>query len=145
MINPFKDVDWNPDLAARRSFAVSLVIGFPAIAIVFGVIGRLRTGAWSPFFLWLGLIGLAVGVVFWLVPQVAKPFYLVWYFVACCIGVVVSNLMFGLFFYLVLTPIGLVMRAFGRQTLRKGFDRAKPTYWADAEKGVEASRYYRQF
>lgn len=145
MINPFKDVNWNPDLSARRSFAVSLVIGFPAIAIVFGVLGRLKTHAWNPFFLWLGLIGLAAGVLFRLVPQIAKPFYLGWYFIACCIGVVVSNLMFGLFFYLVLTPIGLVMRAFGRQTLRKGFDRTKPTYWADAEKGVEASRYYQQF
>lgn len=29
--------------------------------------------------------------------------------------------------------------------LRKGFDRSKPTYWADAEKGVEPGRYYRQF
>ncbi|MFT4587452.1 MAG: hypothetical protein ACI9VS_002084, partial [Candidatus Binatia bacterium] len=29
MLNPFKEVDWNPDLPARRKFAVSLVIGFP--------------------------------------------------------------------------------------------------------------------
>ncbi len=145
MLNPFKDVDWNPNLAARRKFAVSLIIGFPAIAVVFGLLGRLKTHTWNPSFLWLGLIGLAAGVLFWLLPQIAKPFYLVWYFVACCIGLVMSNLLMAVFFYIAVAPIGLLLRAFGRQPLRKGFDPSKTTYWEDAEKGVEPSRYYRQF
>ena len=35
MINPFSEVNWNPDRPARKKFAVSLIIGFPAIAVVF--------------------------------------------------------------------------------------------------------------
>jgi Saxitoxin biosynthesis operon protein SxtJ len=145
MLNPFKDVNWHPDLVARRKFAVSLMIGFPLIAAVLGGLGRWQTGAWNPFFLWLGLGGLGAGVGFWLLPQIAKPFYLAWYFFACCVGLVLSNLLLGAFFYLVLTPIGLLVRAAGRLTLRKGFDRGKGTYWQDAEKDVPARRYYRQF
>ena len=145
MLNPFKDVNWNPGLAERKKFALSLIIGFPVIAVIMGTVTRLTSGAWKPFFLWLGVIGLAVGVVLWLIPQIARPFYAVWYFLGCCVGIVVGNVLFATFFYLVLTPMGLVMRLAGRDPLRRKFDRATPTYWRDAEKIVDPKRYYRQF
>jgi hypothetical protein len=145
MINPFKEVDWNPDLPARRKFALSLIIGFPCAALVFGLIYRMIHHAWKPSFVWLGVIGLGAGVVLWLLPRIAKPFYLVWFFFACCMGIVMGNLLFIVFFYLVFTPLGLALRATGRKAFTKGFDRNTPTYWRDAEKGVDLKRYYRQF
>ena len=145
MMNPFKDVNWNPDVPARRKFAVSLIIGFPVIAVLFGVITRLVKHSWNPFFLWLGVIGLAVGIVLWLVPQIAKPFYLVWYFIACCVGIVIGNTLFALFFYLVFTPLGLVLRLRSRPAVTKGFNKSQPSYWRAAEKSVALKRYYRQF
>jgi hypothetical protein len=145
MLNPFADVNWNPGRAERRKFAVSLIIGFPAIAIFFAVIGWLTNHTWKPFFLWLGIIGLGVGIVLWLLPMIARPFYIVWYALACCIGLVVGNVLFSAFYYLVLTPMGLVMRLAGRDPLRRKFERGTPTYWQDAEKVVDPKRYYRQF
>lgn len=145
MVNPFKDTDWNPDLAARRTFARSLMIGFPIIAAVLALVGRLSSGAWKPGLLWLALIGCAVGAVLWLLPQIAKPFYLVWYFAACCIGIVVSNLLLAAFYYTVITPVGLLMRALGRDPMKRRFDRMAKTYWHDAEKAVAPDRYFRQF
>ena len=145
MVNPFKDTNWNPDIAARRSFAKSLVIGFPALAIVFTLMGWLKTGAvptWTP---WLAAIGAGAGVLFWVIPQIAKPFYLVWYFAACCIGIVVSNLLIAGFFYLVVTPVGLIMRLLGRDPMKRRFEREATSYWMDAEKGVDPKRYFRQF
>jgi hypothetical protein len=145
MLNPFKDVNWNPGLVERKKFALSLFVGFPVIALVMGTVTRLSAHAWKPFFLWLGVIGLFVGVVLWLIPQIAKPFYAVWYFFGCCVGIVMGNVLFAAFYYLVLTPMGLAMRLAGRDPLRRKFDRATPTYWRDAEKGVDLKRYYRQF
>ncbi len=145
MLNPFKDVNWNPGLPERRKFAVSLVIGFPVIAIVLAIVTRLGTHQWNEFFLWLGVIGLAVGVVLWIVPQIARPFYMVWYFFGCCVGIVMGNVLLSAFYYLVITSFGLVMRAAGRDPLRRKFDRSTPTYWQDAEKVVDLKRYYRQF
>ena len=145
MLNPFADTNWNPDLAERRKFARSLIIGFPAIAIFFSVVGRLSAHTWKPFFLWLGVIGFAAGVLFWLIPQIAKPFYLVWYFIACCMGFVMGNTLLSAFYFVVVTPFGLVMRMGGRDPLRKKFNRNTPTYWQDAEKVVDLKRYYRQF
>ena len=145
MLNPFKDVNWNPGLAERKKFAVSLIIGFPLIAVLMSVVTRLTAHAWKPFFLWLGAVGLAVGVLLWLVPQIARPFYMAWYFLGCCIGIVVGNVLMGVFYYLVMTPMGIIMRLAGRDPLRRKFDRSAPTYWRDAEKVVDLKRYYRQF
>ena len=145
MINPFAGVNWSPDLRERKKFAVSLILGFPGIAIVFSLVNFAVKHSWKPFFLWLGIIGLAAGVVLWLIPQIARPFYVVWYLLACCMGFVVGNVLFALFFYLVFTPFGLIRRASNRKAFPKGFDKSAPTYWQPAEKVVDLKRYYRQF
>jgi len=146
MINPFKDVNWNPGLPEKRSFARSLVIGFPCVAAGLILINRLATGGWHPKGpLWLGGTGVAVGVVLYALPVIAKPFYLVWYFLSCCIGIVVSNLLLAVFYYLIFTPFGFLKRLFGRQNLSKSFDKKAATYWKNSEPATDPARYYRQF
>jgi len=145
MINPFADVNWDPNLAERRKFAISLIIGFPIVATILSVIMRLTSHSWKPFPLWLGAIGLTVGILLWLVPQIAKPFYMVWYFLACSIGIVVANVLFSAFYYLILTPIGICMRATGSMTFSKGFAKNQNTYWKDVTPVTDPKRYYRQF
>ena len=145
MMNPFAETNWNPDLPARRKFAVSLIIGFPVIAVVFALVSYLKTHAIGHFPLWLGGIGFAVGIILWLLPQIAKPFYIAWYFLGCCIGIVVGNVLFALFFYLVFTPLGLLLRLRKNPAITKGFNKSAKTYWRNAEKQIDLKRYYRQF
>ncbi len=58
MLNPFREVNWNPDTTARRAFAKSLVIGFPCVALVFLLAGWLAGKGWNvSFALKLGGIG----------------------------------------------------------------------------------------
>ena len=144
-MNPFQEVNWQPDCSARRKFALSLMVGFPTVAVILLVAARIGTHSWKPIPLWLGLLGAACGGLLWLVPQIARPFYLAWYFVACCLGFVVGNLLLTVFFYLCITPVGVVLRIFGRAPIRDGIDRKLATYWKPAEKGGEARRYYRPF
>jgi hypothetical protein len=146
MINPFQEVNWSPDTAARRAFAKSLVLGFPCVALVLLVAGWLAGKGWNvPFALKLGGFGAAAGVLFYAVPAVAKPFYVVWYALACCVGLVVGNVVMVLIFYLLVTGIGLIKRFGGRQAIRKAPDRQATTYWIDAPPAPEPKRYYRQF
>ena len=146
MLNPFKEVNWNPDTAALRTFARSLVIGFPCIAVAFLLAGFLGGKGWNvSFALKLGGSGAVAGVLFYAVPAIAKPFYIVWYALACCIGLVVGNVLLGLIFYVLVTGIGLVKRLGGRQAIRKTPDHQATTYWVDAPPTPEAKRYYRQF
>ena len=148
MVNPFKDVQWNPDVAERRKFAKSLVIGFPAIALIFLVIGWIARGQWDAnlkLALWLAIAGAGAGVLFWLVPQIAKPFYMVWYFLACCIGIVVGNVLLSAFYYLIFTPAGLLRRSLSKGGLKKGFQKNAATYWKDVPPEKDPARYYQQF
>lgn len=146
MLNPFKEVNWHPDAAARRTFARSLIIGFPCVALVVLLAGWLAGKGWNvPFALKLGGFGAAAGVLLYAVPVIARPFYVVWYALACCVGLVIGNVVLGLIFYLLVTGIGLVKRLGGRQPIRKTPDRLAKTYWIDAPPAPEPKRYYRQF
>lgn len=146
MVNPFKEVNWNPDTAALRTFARSLVIGFPCIAVAFLLAGFLAGKGWNlSFALKLGGFGAVAGVLFYAAPGIAKPSYIVWYALACCIGLVVGNVLLGLIFYLLVTGIGLLKRLGGRQAIRKSPNLEASTYWVDAPPAPEPKRYYRQF
>lgn len=144
MINPFREVNWKPDLAGRRAFAKSIAIGMPLLALVLGVFGWFRTHTWPAWTMWLAGIGCAAGIVLWLVPQIARPFYIVWNGLGCCIGFIVSNTAVTAVYLLVVTPIGLALRLLGRDPLRRRFERDRPSYWEDAEKTGDAERYFRQ-
>lgn len=145
MLNPFAEVNWHPAKRDLRKFAWSLIIGFPALAIIFALIHWARHGAAGMGLLWLALIGAGVGALCWLLPRPATPLYLAWYFVACCIGYVVSNTLLALFYYGIITPIGLVMRIFGRDAMHRRPDPEAQTYWRDVKTSVDSTAYYRQF
>jgi len=67
MINPFKEINWNPDTSQREKFALSLVIGFPVIAVILLGIGWLKSGQWDRnlnLSLWIGGVGFTIGLIF---------------------------------------------------------------------------------
>ncbi len=146
MVNPFHEVNWNPGPRERRKFALSLIIGFPCVAVVLLVLGLLRGKGWNlPLAAVVGGGGLGLGLVLLALPQLARPVYVAWYFVACCIGMVVGNLALAIVFFVLVTGLGLLMRALGRRPVRKTFDKRAATYWQDAEQVEDPNRYYRQF
>jgi len=148
MLNPFAEINWKPAVNERRKFALSLVLGFPCVAVVLLLAGWLVKGHWQANLqaaLWLGGGGVALGGVLWAVPQIARPFYVVWYFLACCMGLVLGNVLLAGFFYLVLTPVGLAKRCCSKPAIAKRFDRQATTYWKDAGPAPEPERYYKQF
>ncbi len=145
MMNPFQDVNWNPSFTERRKFASSLVVGCPALAAIFSLVLCLGRHTWKPGFLWLAAIGFLLGAILWLLPSIARPFYVVWYFIACCLGFLFGNFLLLAFYYLILTPIGLMVRGMGMLSLEKAPNHSASSYWRDAEKTVAPERYYRQF
>ena len=146
MMNPFKEVNWKPDVAERRKFARSLVIGFPCIAMVLIVASWLKTGAWKiqPALI-IGGTGLAIGLVLLALPGIARPFYVVWYGLACAIGLVVGNILLAVVFYILITGVGIAMRLAGRCSISTRMDKQAATYWKDAKPVTDPQRYYRQF
>ena len=52
-----------------------------------------------------------------LLPFVLKPFYTVWMVFSVLIGWVMTRVILSLLYYLIITPIGLIMRIFGNDFL----------------------------
>jgi hypothetical protein len=146
MVNPFKDINWKPDLVERRKFARNLSLGFPIVAVVWFVIILLVTGKPNyPFLIYTAVVGTSLGAVLYALPQIALPFYCFWFFISCCIATVVSNLLLVIFFYLILTPVGLLMRLIGRQPVQRAPDKQAATYWRDVDQVQDNRRYFSQF
>jgi hypothetical protein len=59
---------------------------------------------------------------------------------------VISNVLLFLVFAWVFTPIGLIMRALGRDPMTRRLDRQASTYWiAHDPSAAGMKRYFRQF
>ena len=72
------------------------------------------------------------------VTALAKPALLsglnrLWIKLGVLLGKIVSPIALGLLFYLVLTPLGAVMRLTGKDPLRLKFDAAAGSYWIQRE------------
>ena len=79
-------------------------------------------------------------------PTVLKPIQKVWMALAILMGYFVTGLILFLLFYLVVTPLGLLMRLFGKDVLKIHLDRKIPTYWVPREEcKFDKVRYEKQF
>src|SRR5262245_23583082 len=109
-------------------------------------------GAWlsfrhqpaGPFLIVLGSVLMGIGPF---APGVLRPVYIGWMALAFALGSIVSALVLTLFFFLVVTPIGLIARAAGQDFLDRKWDAAASTYWTTrrATGREEKSTYERQF
>jgi len=90
-------------------------------------------------------IGAVSGLFSWLVPAANRPLYVGLMIVSFPIGLVVSHVVLGVFFYGVLTPVGLVFRIIGRDKLNRRIEPEATTYWVDHQPPDSMKRYFRQF
>ena len=83
-------------------------------------------------------------IAFYALPPLRRPMYLGWMRAVFPIGWTVSHLVLIVVYYLLVTPIGLVMRLVGRDPMQRRFDRQAATYWVERS-AADSSRYFRQF
>ena len=144
MINPFRETNWKPAPQDLRSFGKILAIGFPIVAALLGASAWLRSHAWPGWTLWLGAVGFAAGLACMIVPRAARPLYLAWMMLGCCIGLLVANVVLAAIYFLIVTPIGLALRLAGRDPLRRTIEPGRASYWDEVQKSDDAERYFRQ-
>lgn len=125
---------------------------------------RWFAGLWYPLF--CGLVGLALyrrigvplevaqaiwgsAVVFGILglvrPTAVRWLYLGLTYGTYPIGWLVSHLVLALLFYLVMTPVGLLLRLIGRDPLVKRAQPGATTYWRRREPPASMERYFRQY
>lgn len=148
MINPFQEVNWQPGARELRRFGVTLVVGF---AIISGILLAIRWAV-MPMIeavglaVWIFAVGVGLGLLAILLPPLARPFYLLWYFLSCSLGMAISNLCFFLFFYSLFSPFVLLLRLLtGRDPLVLKKPKNKESYWCRRPPGRPTKSYLRQY
>ncbi len=136
-------IEFNRDPTPRqvRQFALFWCSGF---CCLLSALAYYRYDA-RPAAMALLLCGLASMVLGGAHPAWMRPIFLGWTAAAYPIGWLVSHVLMAVIYYFVITPIGLLMRLFGRDPLSRRFDRDAKTYWTARGPAADPARYFRQY
>jgi|SRR5438552_9989082 len=97
-----------------------------------------------PYFLAPGavLLGLGAGA-----PRALRLIYVGWMSLAFLLGFAVSNILLTLFFYVIVTPVGLLARLAGKDFLNRKLDGQTGSYWIMRDRSVpeQKKNYEQQF
>jgi len=89
----------------------------------------------------IAFIGLGLGM-----PIIVKPFYLVWMNFAVLLGWFMTRLILGLLFYIVVSPISLILRLFGKEFLDLKTSSLNRSYWNYKDNdSISHQNYEKQF
>jgi hypothetical protein len=126
--------------AELRKFG--LLVG--GILFALGVLFWARGKARYPYFLAPGALLVVLGAA---VPAALKQIYIAWMTLAILLGFIVSSVILTFFFFVVILPIGLVSRVFGKDFLTRKLDPQATTYWIGRARreGKSQAEYEQQF
>jgi len=126
------------DAKELRKFSITLFIAL-------GILGL--------FLLWKkGGVGFApLGFAFLLLllglkrPSLLTPFYKGWMTLSLILGYLMSHLILLILYYLIMTPVGLVMRISRKDLLGRQFDKNAKTYWVKRRRESLRDQYEKMF
>ena len=97
-----------------------------------------------PYFLAPGAVLVVLGTV---APRVLRLIYVGWMSLAFLLGFAVSNILLTLFFYVIVTPVGLVARLAGKDFLNRKLDGQTESYWIMRDRSApeQKKNYEQQF
>ena len=98
-------------------------------AAFFAIIGLLPVLSGRDPRFWALALGGAFLIVAFVAPRVLRPLNRLWMRFGLVLHKIVNPLVLGMMFFVVVTPVGLLMRVFGKDPLRLRFDAEAETYW----------------
>jgi len=133
------EIDTRPSPERVRRFGR---VWFPLFVAAAGF-ALARTSPLAARWAW-GLAAL-VGVLAWIRPSAIRPLYLGLIYATAPIGWIVSHIVLGVVYYLVVTPLGRLLALFGRDPMTRRFDPDASSYWVDVRAERTLDDYFRQF
>ena len=122
-------------IGSNKSFGIVFFFVFLLIAI-YPLINNQDIRLWS---LTISIVFLILGIFN---SKILDPFNKLWFKFGIFLGKIISPLIMGIIFFLVVTPIGLLMRLMGKDLLNLKYNNNK-SYWI--EKDGPKSKMRNQF
>ncbi len=122
--------------SSNRSFGIVFFIVFLLIGI-YPLLNQEDPRLWA---LIISLIFLILGIID---SKILTPLNKIWFKFGIFLGRIISPLIMGLIFFLVVTPIGIFMRILGKDLINLKFKKNVKSYWI--EKTGPKSKMKNQF
>jgi hypothetical protein len=127
------------DKRSLRNFG--LTVG--SVLLVIGITLYLLDKSSFIYFGGIGIILILFGLA---LPNVLRPINKVWMTLAIILGWFMSRVILIILFYLIITPIGFLLKIFRKDPLKLKWDNSITSYWEERDKKVsEKIDYERQF
>ena len=123
-------------IGSNKSFGIVFFIVFLLISI-YPLINNESIRLWS---LIISLIFLILGI---LNSKILSPLNKLWFKFGIFLGKIISPIIMGIIFFLVVTPIGFIMRLLGKDLLNLKYNNIHKSYWI--EKTGPKSKMKNQF
>ena len=123
-------------LPSNRNFGLVFFVFFLIIGL-WPLLGTNEIRYWSIFF---SIIFFLLGITN---SKLLNPLNKIWFNFGMLLGKMISPLVMGIIFFLVVTPIGVIMRVFGKDILSLKYNKKNKSYWI--EKNGPKSKMKNQF
>ncbi len=123
-------------LPSNRNFGLVFFVFFLIIGL-WPLLGTNEIRYWSIFF---SIIFFFLGITN---SKLLNPLNKIWFNFGILLGKMISPLIMGIIFFLVVTPIGVIMRVFGKDILSLKYNKKNKSYWI--EKNGPKSKMKNQF
>ena len=114
-------------ITSNRSFGLLFSVIFFIISLYLYVFIN------SFYFLFFLIISLIIFLISTFMPKILRPFNTMWYKFSVLLSKIVNPIVLGVIFFIIITPIGIMAKLFGRDILKLKKRNVK-SYWIDKEK-----------
>lgn len=143
----FVEIDWKPPEKQLRQFGYLCLVFLPLIGWVFS--GRPGPSTWTPtttkavaIMAGIGAVIAGIGAV---KAALLRPVFVGACLLAFPIGLVVGEVLFFVIFALVFTPMSLIFRLIGRDSLDRHLEPNAKSYYRPKAQPKDVRQYFRQY
>lgn len=128
------------DRSPRSLRRFGLTVGFVFLLLGCVLLWRHRGAAWP-----LVSIGAVLVLAAGLAPLALKWVHGPWMIAALALGWIVTRILLTIVFFLVVTPIGLLQRLFGKRAIEVAFEADAASYWEPRTARPRTDDYEKQY
>jgi len=117
------------NMGSNRSFGV-------VFSVVFLIISFWPLFTEGTIRIWAIFIAILFLLISYFKPDALYPLNKIWFKFGLLLGSIVSPIVMGIVFFIIVTPIGIIMRIIGKDLLNKKINNSVKSYWIKREQMI---------
>jgi len=117
------------NMGSNRSFGV-------VFSVVFLIISFWPLFTEGTIRIWAIFIAILFLLISYFKPDALYPLNKIWFKFGLLLGSIVSPIVMGIVFFIIVTPIGIIMRIIGKDLLNKKINNSVKSYWIKREQVI---------